>query len=181
MFKFFPKMSDKVIWVDEKDNVLGEIPRAQAHSDGLLHRIAVVYVTSSDGKILVQERMDTGFLDHSSAGHVNPGESYLEAAKRELCEELGICNVELKEIAESVSDEKHPAGRRIWHKYKIYEYQGEPVKLCKEEVKGVFWADPLEIYDKMKSDPGDKVYTGGFKDSLGVFLKAKKLILPMQT
>lgn len=168
-------MEDNVIWVDEKDNMLGEIPRDKAHKDGLLHRIAVVYVTKPDGKILVQERM-SDHLDHSSAGHVDPGENYLDAAKRELCEELGICNVKLEEIAESISDEKHPDGRRIRHKYKIYQLEGEPGKLCKEEVKSVFWADPLDIYDKMKFDPENKVYTGGFKDSLKTFLRIKNLI-----
>jgi isopentenyldiphosphate isomerase len=78
---------DEVIWVDEQDNILGSVTLDKAHLDGLLHRIAVVYLTNDLGQILIQER-DDGRLDHSAAGHVDIGESYLEAAKRELAEEL---------------------------------------------------------------------------------------------
>ena len=33
-----------VIWVDDKDNVLGEITRQKAHQEGLLHRVAVIFM-----------------------------------------------------------------------------------------------------------------------------------------
>lgn len=168
---------NNVIWVDEKDNILGKISREKAHKEGILHRIAVIYLTRDSGDILIQRRM-SGRLDHSSAGHVDPGESYLEAAKRELCEELGVCGVKLKEIGESVSDEIEPeAGHnRVRHKYKIYGYRGEPKDLKKDEVKSVYWANPLEVYEDMKSDFGNEKYCGGFKDSLRCFLEARKLI-----
>lgn len=168
---------DNVEWVDEDDTILGIIPRAKAHKEGLLHRIAVIYLTRDNGDILVQERI-SGRFDHSSAGHVDPGEDYLTAAKRELCEELGVCNVELKEIGASIADEVEPeAGRnRIRHKYKLYEYHGEPGKLQEDEVKSVFWSNPLDIYQAMQDDPNNEKYCGGFKDSLKCFLKVKRLV-----
>ena len=168
---------DTVAWVDEKDNILGEISREKAHREGLLHRIAVTYLVRDNGDILIQERI-SGRLDHSSAGHVDPGEDYLKTAKRELCEELGVCGVELKEIGESIADEIEPEANwyRIRHKYKLYEYNGEPKLLSKDEVKSVYWAKPLEIYEAMKKDPQNKRYCGGFKDSLKHFLKIKNLI-----
>lgn len=73
-----------VIWVDENDAVLGEVDREKAHKEGLLHRVAAIYLVNDRGEILVNERAKDGYLDHSSAGHVDVGESYLEAAKREL-------------------------------------------------------------------------------------------------
>jgi isopentenyldiphosphate isomerase len=39
-----------VIWVDDKDNVLGEITRQKAHQEGLLHRVAVIYLIDLDPK-----------------------------------------------------------------------------------------------------------------------------------
>lgn len=83
-----------VIVVDENDQVVGTMDKAEAHRTGVLHRIAVVYVENPAGQILVQVRSN-GRLDHSAAGHVDVGESYLEAAQRELHEELGVSGVEL--------------------------------------------------------------------------------------
>lgn len=100
-------MTELVEWIDKNDKVLGVVPLKKAHGEFLLHKIAVVYVVNSDGQILVQERL-SGRLDHSAAGHVDPGESYEQAAKRELCEELGICGVELLEIGESTVNAIEP-------------------------------------------------------------------------
>jgi len=68
---------------------LGEVSVPEAHQKGLLHRISVVYLTNNKNQILIQKRSD-GRLDHSAAGHVDVGESYLAAAERELEEELGV-------------------------------------------------------------------------------------------
>ena len=111
---------DKVIWVDENDQELGVIPVEKAHREGLLERVVVIYVTREDGQILVQERTDDGRFDHSSAGHVDPGEDYFQAAKRELKEELGIeCG--LVELGKTLSDESVPGEKphRLRHLFKI--------------------------------------------------------------
>lgn len=168
--------TDDVIWVDENDNELGVISLEKAHREGLLHRIVVAYLTRDNGQILIQERM-SGRLDHSSAGHVDVGEDYLQAAKRELKEELGIeCN--LIELGESISDEVEPEAERnrIRHIFKVFECQAEPGNLAKDEVKSVFWADPRTIYEEMKNDVGNNKFCGGFKASLKFYLEKKKLI-----
>jgi len=170
------KSMDDVVLVDEADNEIGVVSREKAHREGLLHRISVVYLTRKNGQILIQERM-TGSLDHSSAGHVDVGENYLQAAKRELKEELGVeCN--LIELGKIISDEIEPEAdqNRIRHIFKVFECQTEPGNLSKEEVKSVFWADPKAIYEEMKNDVGNKKYCGGFKASLKFFMEKKKLI-----
>jgi isopentenyl-diphosphate delta-isomerase type 1 len=81
--------------VNESDQVIGSVERARAHADGLLHRSGMVFLWRSDGRVLLQDRSpekDTfpACYDSSCAFHVTFGESYDEAARRELLEETGI-------------------------------------------------------------------------------------------
>lgn len=169
-------LRQKVVWVDERDNVLGEIERGEAHDKELLHRVVAVYLTRPNGDILVQERK-SGRLDHSCAGHVDPGEPYDVAAAREFREELSIAGKPLLEIAYYTSDEFHPRHKHhVRHKYKLYLCDGEEFKIDPEEVKRAFWDDPMKIYADMENDPEHNKYTGGFHDSLPRYLEYKKMI-----
>jgi len=161
---------NNVIWVDEDDNELGIIPREKAHREALLHRIVVVYLVRANRDILIQERM-SGRLDHSSAGHVDPGEDYLTAAKRELKEELGI-ECDLKEMGKVASKDVEPEadGNTIRHMSMIYVCNAEPGELAAGEVKSVFWANPHKIWNDMQHDPNNEKYCGGFKTSLAFYL-----------
>ncbi|MBU6415197.1 NUDIX domain-containing protein [Patescibacteria group bacterium] len=159
-----------VIWVDENDNVLGEITREKAHQEGLLHRVAVIYLVNDKGDILVNERAKDGHFDHSSAGHVDVGENYFEAAKRELEEELGVVDVELQNIGSSCAQDKNKMFNSR-HIFRVYVCKANPVKLKKDEVKSVYWANPKKIYEDMKINPQN--YTGGFKSTLRLFLSTK--------
>lgn len=158
---------DRVAWVDENDNVLGEVSRERAHAEGLLHRIAVTYVVNKEGKILVNERAKDGFLDHSSAGHVEIGESYLEAARRELMEELGI-ESEMKEIGKGRSLDQLVGGKHSNHVFVAFLTHAESVQPNPTEVKNVFWASPEEIQSDMQSCPSR--YTNGFQQSLPILM-----------
>ena|SRR3989344_799012 len=142
---------NEVVVVNEKDEVIGTMPKEEAHKDGTLHRIAVTYVENGKGEILVQNRAD-GYVDHSSAGHVDPGESYLEAAKRELSEELGVSGVELKYVGHSRTlEEKYP-GAVVSHIFDIFSCVADPGKLQEDEVKSVYWANPHKILTEMQKD-----------------------------
>ncbi len=163
--------NDKVVLVDEDDNILGEVSRLEAHQNNLNHRIAVVYLANEKGQILIQVR-DDGRLDHSSAGHVDPGESYIEAAKRELEEELGVNNVVLKKIGHTQSVNVKYRGQTITHTFDVFLVQTDPVKINEEEIKKVYWADPKEVFEDMQNDSSDK-YTGAFRKSLKTFLELK--------
>ena len=165
-------MNDVVV-VNEKDEVIGTMPRAEAHKNGIPHRIVVVYVENPKGEILVQVRM-TGRLDHSSAGHVDPGEEYIDTAKRELKEELGMENIELNLVGHGVSEENVYGidGHRV-HVMQIFSCVGEPGKLQKEEVRDVYWADPKEVLAEMLEKPNDMKFSGGFRVSLPIYLGVK--------
>lgn len=81
--------------VDENDRQIGIMSRAQVHRLGLCHRAVHVCVMDGAGRLWLQRRSlakDTfpGWWDLSATGHVDPGESYDQAARRELREELGL-------------------------------------------------------------------------------------------
>jgi isopentenyl-diphosphate Delta-isomerase len=81
--------------VTKDDTVLGSIDRSVAHRDQVLHRSGMIFLIRSYGKILLQHRSATrakfpSCWDSSSSFHVTFGESYEQAAKRELKEETGL-------------------------------------------------------------------------------------------
>ena len=162
---------NEVVVVNEKDEVIGTMPREDAHRNGTPHRVSVIYVTNSQGKILIQVRM-SGRLDHSSAGHVDPGETYKQTAYRELKEELGIDGVTLKEIGSGISHDKFFDKKLdLAHVFKVFVCTAEPKQLQKNEVKSVYWKDPVELLKEMKNDESNSIYTEGFKKSLPIYLK----------
>jgi len=81
--------------VDDRDRVLGMVVRRrQAIREGWLHRVAVTVCRDERGRILVHRRSEhlsrfPGFYEVEVGGAVDVGESYEQAAARELTEELG--------------------------------------------------------------------------------------------
>ena len=81
--------------VDGNDRVIGRATRAEVHARGLFHRAVHIFVFDARGNVVLQKRSlakDTapGLLSSACAGHVDAGENYDAAARRELGEELGI-------------------------------------------------------------------------------------------
>jgi isopentenyldiphosphate isomerase len=84
--------------VDINGKVMGLAKRSELHGNPLLvHRVVHVLIFDEEGRLLLQKRslkkdVAPGKWDTSVGGHVNPGEDLLDAAKREMKEELGIEN-----------------------------------------------------------------------------------------
>lgn len=82
--------------VDEENRVVGQVLRKSVHGNPALHHRAVhVLVRNSAGCLFLQKRSEgkkiqPGKWDTSVGGHVEAGQSYEEAARREAAEELGI-------------------------------------------------------------------------------------------
>ncbi|MER6425494.1 NUDIX domain-containing protein [Streptomyces sp. NPDC001137] len=80
--------------VDAQDRVLGVVGRWEAVREGWLHRVAVVVCRDRQGRFLVHRRAEhlsrfPGHFELGVGGAAGVGESYKEAAARELSEELG--------------------------------------------------------------------------------------------
>ena len=84
--------------VNERDEVIGQAPRREAHARKLWHRAVHVLVFNSRDEVFLQKRSlkkDTaaGLWDSSSSGHLDSGEDYDACALRELREEIGLNTV----------------------------------------------------------------------------------------
>lgn len=89
--------------VDENDRVIAQKTRRYVHENNLVHRAVHILVFNRHRDCLLQKRSvwkdrHPGVWDSSAAGHVDAGESYDEAARRELREELGIDDARLIHI-----------------------------------------------------------------------------------
>ena len=85
-----------LILVDEKDNVLGYESKKECHEgEGLLHRAFSIFIFNDKNELLLQKRSFSKSLwplhwSNSVCSHPRRGETYHEAARRRLREELGF-------------------------------------------------------------------------------------------
>jgi isopentenyldiphosphate isomerase len=88
---------------DDDGRPLGLHPRRTVHAHGLWHKSAHVFLFNADGALYVQRRSATkdlfpGRWDFSVGEHLEPRETYLQAAVRGLAEELGVTGVALERL-----------------------------------------------------------------------------------
>jgi 8-oxo-dGTP pyrophosphatase MutT (NUDIX family) len=91
--------------VDEHDNVVAVVTRREMRAKALRHRAVFIAVQHSDGRLLVHQRsfakdLRPGAWDIAFGGVVAAGESYDDAAVRELAEEIGIAGTPLRLLSE---------------------------------------------------------------------------------
>lgn len=88
--------SDSLFLVDGADNIIGYLDKESCHEgDGVLHRAFSIFIFNSRGQLLLQRRSAAKalwplFLSNSVCSHPRRGETYDEATRRRLKEELGI-------------------------------------------------------------------------------------------
>ncbi|MFH1788586.1 MAG: NUDIX domain-containing protein [Candidatus Altiarchaeota archaeon] len=138
--------------VDEKDNVIGAQRRSILHSgDKLIHRAVHILVVNDAGKIAVQKRsrkkdLYAGTLASSASGHVEEGETYIEAAERELSEELpNVCG-ELREVGRFLVE---TGFEREWSALFVCRFSGE-IDFDYGEAESVEYMSPATIKEKRK-------------------------------
>ncbi|HWG91733.1 MAG TPA: NUDIX domain-containing protein [Candidatus Thermoplasmatota archaeon] len=81
--------------VNEHDEVIGQATREECHREGKLHRAVHLLLVNDDGEFYIHRRaahlpLWPGKWTSSASGHVDAGETYDQAALRELKEELGV-------------------------------------------------------------------------------------------
>jgi isopentenyl-diphosphate delta-isomerase len=89
--------------VDDDDEVVAVVTRAEMRARRLQHRCVFILVRRSDGRVLVHQRSPDKDIwpsawDLAAGGVVHSGETWDAAAARELEEEVGVTGVPLRFI-----------------------------------------------------------------------------------
>lgn len=147
--------------VDAEDQVIGRASRDRVHAEGLMHRAVHLFVVNGRGELLLQKRSwlkdaHPGVWDSSVAGHLDAGEDYPSAARREMREEMGIEGVEPEEIGRLA-----PSAATGWEHIRLYlvRWQGRPQFPC-AEVESVLWLAADELDAWIAARPAD--FASGF-------------------
>jgi isopentenyldiphosphate isomerase len=138
--------------VDEHDLVVRTVTRREMRAERLRHRAVAIAVFASDGRLLVHRRADTkdvwpGMWDLAAGGVVGAGESYEDAARRELGEELGI-HAELRLVGSAAYEDDAVA--LIGRGYSC-RHDG-PFTFTDGEIAEVRWVDAASLEALMAAE-----------------------------
>lgn len=140
--------------VDEHDSVVRVVTRAEMRHQRLLHRAVSIAVFGTDGRLLVHRRAATkdiwpSYWDIAAGGVVASGESYDDAARRELAEELGVAGVPLQPLGGGRYTDA--AVDEIAHCYRCV--CDGPFVFADGEVDEVRWVDAAGLRALMEVEP----------------------------
>ena len=158
--------------VNHKGEVVGILPRNYIHGNpSLIHRVVHVLVFNTKGHLLLQKRsmskdVAPGRWDTSVGGHLNPGEDPLNAARREMKEELGIS----------------PGGPNFLYTYthtNSYETELVYTYVCLYEGEVYFNADEIDAVkfwslEEIEEHMGKKVLSDNFEHEILSYVKFLK-------
>ena len=164
-------MSDIILIVDRNNTPIGSAQRHEAHAEGLIHRIVRLFVFNDKGEIFLQKRSMTvdnspGLWDQSAAGHVDIGETDLEAVRREAREEIGLDVDQPTKVGTYFTEsEKVSEGKMLRRFNVLYAVEtDQPITIDQDEVVGGEWLSLTELRRRIARSPED--YTGGFAKAL---------------
>ena len=116
-------------------------------------------------RILVQDRRDPNWGGITfPGGHVEPGESFVDAVRREVFEETGLTlgKVDFYGIKQVIRDDR-PQWRYLVLFYKSDDFSGE---LHSSEEGEVFWIDKCDLMNYPIADGFDAMYEVFADDTL---------------
>jgi len=157
--------------INAEGNTIGIRPRSEIHGNpSLMHKVVHVLVFNNEGELLLQKRsmnkdVAPGMWDTSVGGHVAPGEDIIDAAKREMNEELGVLPNNLQQIYSFIY--KNDYELELVFTYKAIH--NGPFPFDREEIDDVkFWS-----FDEIKKAIGTGLLSNNFETEFGEYLRSK--------
>lgn len=146
--------------VDEHDQVIGSRLRSEIYSEGLSNfRVINAFMVNSTDCLWIPRRSANKrifplCLDMSVGGHVASGETYDEAFRRELREELGL---DLDEVEWKSLGHLNPYEHNVSAFMQVYEIRRDHAPdYNKEDFIEYFWIEPQEIMERIEKGDGAK-------------------------
>lgn len=137
---------------DKDGNLTGEkILRGDKVPKGRYFNVVVCYIENSKGEFIIQKTSkQKGGKYSSTGGHVQSGQTLIDAMIREIKEEIGVCirPEELKYVTKYIKNDQV-----IFNLY--YIKKDIDIKKCilqKEEVESIHWMNRKEIEEIIKNN-----------------------------
>lgn len=159
-------MEENVLLVDEQDQVIGLMPKMEAHEKGVLHRAFSVFIYNARGELLLQQRAAHKYHSprlwtNTCCSHQREGETNVAAGQRRLQEEMGF-SVPLKDVRSFIYKAPFDNGltEHEFDHILVGHYDGEPT-INPDEVMAYRWQAPEEVKADIERHPDQ--YTEWFK------------------
>jgi isopentenyl-diphosphate delta-isomerase len=157
---------EEVILVTPEDEVLGTMPKMEAHEKAVLHRAFSVFVMNGRGETLLQQRAAHKYHSpllwtNTCCSHQRVGETNIQAGRRRLREEMGF-ETDLSELFSFIYKAPFDNGlteHELDHVMLGY-YEGEPV-INPGEVAAWKWMGLEDV--KMDLEEHPERYTAWFR------------------
>lgn len=157
---------EKVILVNQFDEVLGTMPKMEAHEKAVLHRAFSVFILNEKNELMLQQRAAHKYHSpllwtNTCCSHQRLHEENTEAGKRRLREEMGF-ETDLTPLFSFIYQAPFDNGlteHELDHVMLGY-FSGEP-EINPEEVASWKWMGLDAVANDLKANPNQ--YTAWFK------------------
>ena len=146
--------------VDEQDRIIGSGLRSEIYREGLNNfRVVNAFLINDAGQLWIPRRTANKrifplCLDMSVGGHVASGETYDDAFRRELLEELGLhLDAVVWRFLEHLTPHEHGVSAFM----QVYEIRCNQVPdYNKDDFVEFFWLRPQEVLERVEGGDGAK-------------------------
>jgi isopentenyldiphosphate isomerase len=149
-------MADLYQIVDEDDEIIGYKPRSEIDFKNDYYRIGCLWLTNSNGEVLLAQRLltkdkDPGKWGPSAAGTLEKGETYETNIYKEAEEELGLTGVEFKPVEKLKLEEPRKSFLQLYTG--VCDWPAEKFTPQPEEVEQVAWVSLEELVQDVDVNP----------------------------
>lgn len=159
--------------INEHGDTIKTLPRSVVHGDpSLMHKVVHVLVFNKNGELLLQKRsmnkdVAPGKWDTSVGGHVNAGETIIEALGREMEEELGITACKPEFLYTYIHSNPYESELVYTHSC---VHSGQII-FNKDEIDEIrFWT-----IDEIKQNLGKGIFSDNFEHEIKTYIKFRNL------